>query len=172
MADDIPFPSQEWFDEYKEAINSNEEYAEKSEGWGVDFNGDFIFKMTEMPVDDLDIDSMPEFLQEELDQYVNETDSEGYVGYSFVALEDGECTAAELIEDPDEVDEGFVLTGTYENWVELTKGNIGAVDGMMSGKFELDGDMQKVLQYTDSATLLTDISASLDSEYAHEAYAK
>lgn len=170
MTDQISFPSQAWFDAYQEAINNHEEYREKSEGWGVDFNGDFIFKMTDMPVDDLDVDAMPEDLQEELDQYINETDAEGYVGHSYVGLEDGECTDAYLIEDPSEVDEGFMLTGTYENWVELVRGNIGAVDGMMSGKFELDGDMQKVLQYTDSATLLTEISNGVDAVFAHEEY--
>ena len=172
MTDKIPFPSQEWFDAYKEAINNSDEYAESSEGWGVDFNGDFIFKVTNMPVDDLDIDAMPEDIQDELDEYIEEHDGEGYVGHSYVGLEDGECTGAELIHGPDDVDAGFILEGTYDNWVELTKGNIGAVDGMMSGKFDLDGDMQKVLQYTDSATLLTEVAAGINSEFAHEAYGK
>ncbi|WP_299264901.1 SCP2 sterol-binding domain-containing protein [Halorientalis sp.] len=169
MADGLMFPSSEWFDDYQQKVNSNEEYAEKSAGWGVDFNGDFIFKMTDMPLDEIDVEAMPEHLQEELDQYVTET-SEGHTGLSIVGLEDGECTEASLIESEDEVDNGFKLTGTYENWVELTRGNIGAVDGMMSGKFELDGDMQKILQYSDAATLLTECAGQVDSVFAHEEY--
>jgi putative sterol carrier protein len=166
----VAFPSQAWFDEYNDGINGHEEYNEKSSGWGVDFNGDFIFKMTDMPVDSLAIDAMPEELQNEMDQYVSEDGADGHVGQAFVGLEDGECTGARLIESTDEVDEGFMLTGTYDNWVELIRGNIGAVDGMMSGKFELDGDMQKVLQYTDSATLLTEIAGSVDAHFVHEEY--
>ena len=166
----VAFPSQAWFDEYKDGINGHDEYNEKSSGWGVDFNGDFIFKMTDMPVDSLDIDAMPEELQEEMDQYISESGGDGYVGQAFVGLEDGECTEAYLIESEDEVDEGFVLSGTYETWVDLIKGNIGAVDGMMSGKFDLEGDMQKVLQYTDSATILTEIAGGVDAYFAHEEY--
>ncbi|MFB6179363.1 MAG: SCP2 sterol-binding domain-containing protein [Halorientalis sp.] len=167
MTDEIVFPSQAWFDEYKNNVNADEEYADVSEGWGVDFNGDFIFKMTDMPIDDIDIDALPEDLQDELDQYV-----EDGVGQAFVGLADGECTDAFLIESADEVEEGFVLTGTYDNWVELIRGNIGAVDGLMSGKFELDGDMQKVLQYSDAATLLTENAGKVGGVFAHEEYAK
>jgi putative sterol carrier protein len=165
------FPSSDWFEAYKQGINGDDEYSDLSAGWGVEFNGDFIFKMTDMPVEDLDLEAMPEDLQTELDQYINESETEGYVGYSFVALEDGECTAAELIEDPEGVEEGFVLAGTYDTWVDLINGDVGAVDGMMSGQFELDGDMQKVLQYTDSATRLTDIAGDVDAVFAHEEYA-
>jgi len=172
MADQIVFPSQDWFDAYREIVNDHDEYQEKSAGWGVDFNGNFIFKMTEMPIDDLDMDAMPEDLRTELDQYVNETGDEGYVGLSFVGLEDGECIEARLVESEAEVDNGFKLTGTYDSWVEMMEGEIGAVDGMMSGKFELDGDMQKVLQYSDSATLLTEAARDVDDVFAHEEYGK
>jgi putative sterol carrier protein len=164
------FPSEEWFELYEDAINDHEEYNESSEGWGVEFNGDFSFKMPDMPGEDLDFDAMPDDIREEMETYVKETDTEGYVGHSFVQLEDGTCQGARLIESPDEVEEGFMLTGTYDNWVSLIQGDIGAVDGMMSGKFDLDGDMQKVLQYTDSATMLTEIAGSIDAVFAHEAF--
>ena len=167
MTDEIIFPSQAWFDEYKNKVNEDEEYADKSEGWGVDFNGDFIFKMTDMPIDDIDVDALPGDLQDELGTYVD-----GGIGQAYVGLEDGGCTDAYLIESADEVDQGFVLTGTYDNWVELIRGNIGAVDGLMSGKFELDGDMQKVLQYSDAATLLTEDAGKVDAVFAHEEFAK
>ncbi|MFB6166565.1 MAG: SCP2 sterol-binding domain-containing protein [Haloarculaceae archaeon] len=171
MSDKTVFPSKEWFAEYQEAVNADEKYVSASEGWGVDFNGDFIFKMTDMPLDEIDVDSMPEDLQDQMGTYVKETGGEGHVGLAFVGLEDGECTEARLIESADEVEEGFQLTGPYDNWVELIRGNIGAVDGMMSGKFELDGDMQKILQYTDAATRLTEDAGSVDAVFAHEEYA-
>lgn len=170
MTDQIVFPSQAWFDEYKVQVNEDEEYTEKSEGWGVDFNGDFIFKMTDMPLDEVDIDAMPEDLQHEIDAYIQETADEGHMGMAFVSLEDGDCHEAKLIESVDEVDQGFIFTGTYDTWVELIRGNVGAVDGLMSGKFELDGDMQKILQYSDAATLLTEDAGKVDAVFAHEEY--
>jgi len=40
------YPSQEWCDAWKEAIN-NDPAIEKTGGkWGVDFNGDWLFTVT------------------------------------------------------------------------------------------------------------------------------
>lgn len=168
--DPLYFPSQAWFAEYYRKINADDEYAEMSQDWGVDFNGDFIFKMTHMPIEEMDVDAMPEYLQEELDKYVKETDSEGYVGYAAFGLEGGECTDARLLEDPDTFDEGFMLTATTENWKALLSQEIGIIDGLMGGTFEIDGDMQKILQYSDSAVRLTELAADVDCEYADEAF--
>jgi putative sterol carrier protein len=168
--DPLLFPSQAWFAEYEDEINNDAEYEETSEGWGVDFNGHFVFKMTEMPIDEMDTDAMPEYLQEELDQYVQESDGEGYVGHAFCGLEGGECTGAYLIESPDEVDEGFLLSATTENWKSLLRQEQGVIDGLMGGDFELDGDMQKVLQYSDAAVRLTELAGEPDAEFADEKF--
>ena len=39
------FPSQAWFDEYRERINADDEYAEAAADWDIDFGGDFVFEM-------------------------------------------------------------------------------------------------------------------------------
>lgn len=162
---EVPFPSQAWFDEYKDAINNDEEYAEAAADWGVGFDGDFLFITEGMPIDDIDMDALPEDLREEMDQYVD-----GDTGYTLVALEGGKCTDARLIEDPDDVEAGFILRADYGVWKDLLRGNIGAIDGMMSGKFELEGDMNKVMQYSQAAAQLTDISASIDCYFVDEKY--
>jgi putative sterol carrier protein len=168
--DPLLFPSQAWFAEYEDQINNDGEYDEASEGWGVDFNGHFVFEMTEMPIDEMNTDEMPEYLQEELDTYVTETDGKGYVGRAFCGLEDGECTGAYLIESEEEVDEGFLLSATTENWKALLNQEMGVIDGLMGGDFELDGDMQKILQYSDAAVRLTDLAGEPDAEFADEKY--
>lgn len=43
------FPSREWLHTYRAALNNNETYREASEGWGVDFDGDFVFEITDIP---------------------------------------------------------------------------------------------------------------------------
>jgi putative sterol carrier protein len=163
----VPFPSQAWFDEYKDAINNNEEYAEAAADWGVGFDGDFLFITENMPTDEIDMDALPDDLREELEQYVDDD-----TGYTYVGLEGGECTDAYLIEDPDDVEAGFILRADYDVWKDLLRGDIGAIDGMMSGKFELEGDMNKVMQYSQAAATLTDISAGIDSYFIDEEYAK
>lgn len=168
--DPLIFPSQAWFAEYEEQINSDGEYTDASEGWGVDFNGHFIFEMTEMPIDEMNTDAMPEYLQEELDTYVEETDDRGYVGQAFCGLEDGNCTGAYLIENSEEINEGFLLSATTEKWESLLRQELGVIDGLMGGDFELNGDMQKVLQYSDAAVRLTELAGGPDHEFATEKY--
>jgi len=138
----IPYPSEEWIQEYQVRLNENEEYSEKGAGWGVGFNGDFIFHMQAD-------DRLPE------DRYF------------FVGLEDGEVYGCREVDSPDEVDAGFVLRGDYSDWVDLTEGDVGAIDGMMSGIFEIEGDMQKVLQYSEASVVVTEVSTSIDSEFTY-----
>ncbi len=142
MTAELDFPSEEWMKEYKERVNASESYAETGAGWGVGFNGDFLYVI-------------------EADDRLPET------RYFFIGLEDGEATEAMEVDDPDEVDAGFVLRGAYSDWIDLNNGDIGAVDGMMSGVFELEGDMQKVMQYTEAAVDLTDISSTIPTNYKH-----
>jgi len=169
-AEPVYFPSQDWFAVYKRRINEDEEYAEQGSDWGVEFNGDFIFEMRDMPIDEMDTDAMPDGLRQELDQYVSEENGT-YVGHSFVGLEGGKCTDARLVESPDEVDVGFVLSADNDTWKDLMRGDVGVVDGMMSGQFEIEGDMQKVMQYSQAAVTLTDIAAGIDAEFADEEFA-
>ncbi len=157
--DPLYFPSQAWFSRYEKTINDDDEYNEMSEGWGVEFDGDIIFEMTNMPVDDLDTAAMPEYLRDELDQYMTET-GDGYTGFAYLGLEDGRCTGSDLITGPDTVDTGFHLTAHTEDWEELLRGDTDIIRGLMSGSFELDGNMQKILQYSNSAQRLTSLAAS------------
>jgi len=138
----IPFPTDEWIREWEESLQNNEAYQDASEGWGVDFDGDFIFHL----VAD---DRLPE------DRHF------------FIGLEDGDVYDCREIDGPEEVDYGFIYRGDYSDWVDLTKGQVGAIDGMMSGVFELDGDMQKVLQYSDAAVAMVETASDIDTDYEY-----
>ncbi|TSD15997.1 sterol carrier protein [Haloglomus irregulare] len=142
MADEIDFPSEEWFEEYERRVNESEQYSESGAGWGVEFNGDFLYVY-------------------EADDRLPET------RHFFVGLHDGGVTDTHEVDDPDEVDAGFALRGAYTDWIDLNEGDIGAVDGMMSGVFELEGDMQKVMQYTQASVDLTEIASEIPTNYKY-----
>ena len=73
------------------------------------------------------------------------------MAWFFLGLEDGECTGAYEVDDPDAETHGSTFRGTYINWRRLFEGELGPVDGMTSGAFEIEGDTQKLLQYSEAA---------------------
>lgn len=58
------FPSREWLATYRDRLNENETYEEQSEGWGVDFDGSFIFEITNLPVAETTVAELPAELSE------------------------------------------------------------------------------------------------------------
>ncbi|WP_254535329.1 SCP2 sterol-binding domain-containing protein [Halomarina litorea] len=56
------FPSAEWLEAYGETLNDDETYRTESEGWGVDFEGDFLFAITDLPVEERTVGDLPEAL--------------------------------------------------------------------------------------------------------------
>lgn len=226
------WPTTAWMERYREALNDSDEYAEAGEGWGVDFDGDYVFEITDVPVEERDFGDLPDELvaasedavtglddgtfeavvagapdevrervagaddprQALVDELAATTlaatldwvwpelesalpatvvgilDEQEYVTddgtvYAFLALEDGECLAVDGLTSLDERDYGMVLSGTYDKWKKMTTGEGEVVGMMMGGELDLEGDMQKVLQYTEAATAMTDVSVELETRY-------
>jgi putative sterol carrier protein len=143
MAISLPSEADEWIDEWQAQLNDSDEYTEAGEGWGLGFNGSFLFHIR--PDASYDGDDV----------------------YLYVDLEDGECLDARQVTDPDNVDWGFAYRGDYEDWKSLIHGELGAIDGMMDGRFDLDGDMQKVLQYSNAAIVMTENAGKVDTEFEY-----
>ncbi len=60
------FPSREWLKAYQATLNDNETYQAASEGWGVDFEGDFIFEITDVPAEETAVADLPDDLSRDL----------------------------------------------------------------------------------------------------------
>jgi len=141
MAYKLPSEADRWIDEYRDRLNASEAYSEAGEGWGIGFNGDFIFHIR--PDDSYD----------------------GEPVYLYIAVEDGECHEAYVTEDPDREDWGFAFRGGAADWKKLIRGELDPVEGMMDGTFDLDGDMQKVMQYSRAAVVMTELASEIDTEF-------
>lgn len=228
------FPTEPWLEQYRAAINESDEYAEHSAGWGVDFDGSFIFQIEDVPLEattvgdlppeigdavetDLSeagtdrleavleagpadarerIDArdgsleqrvaaevqetplaeisdwawpelrteLPDLLDELITQLEENVADDGTI-YSYLELYDGECNEVEAITDIDQREYGFRLVGGYEKWTKLVQGEGDVIDMLMSGEFEIDGDMQKILQYSDAAVDLAEVAGDVDSRF-------
>lgn len=228
------FPTEPWLEAYRDAINDSDAYAESSAGWGVDFDGSFVFQIEDVPIETNTVADLPpeivEAVEDELsdrsadrlesvledapaevrervesrdgsleervteellettmaeipdrtwpelraelpdlmaeltDQLEENVADDGTV-YSYLDLYDGECREVDTVTDLDDLEYGFRLVGDYEQWKRLVRGEGDVIDMLMSGDFEIDGDMQKILQYSDAAVDLAEISADVDSRF-------
>ncbi|MGQ9461053.1 MAG: SCP2 sterol-binding domain-containing protein [Candidatus Bathyarchaeaceae archaeon] len=163
----VLYPSKKWLEEYRKALNQSKEYKEAGKGWGVGWNGDFIFQIENIPVDKISIKDLPADAAKELKEYIINGTS-----YSYIQLKDGECLGARPLKDPKEVQVGFIMKGPYENWKKLTKGQLDPTRALLARQFTLVGDMAKVMRYTRAANLMTKISSSIKTEFIDEVYAK
>ena len=156
-----------WLDEYRKMLNQSRDYKEAGKGWGVGWNGDFIFQIENIPVEKIAFESMPPDVSKELKEYI----VNGTV-YSYIRLKDGECLEAGPIKDPKEVEVGFIQKGPYENWKKITRGELDPTKALLTGKFKLQGDMAKVMRYSRAANIMAKIAANIKTEFPDEIYPK
>jgi putative sterol carrier protein len=133
------FPSQEWFEALQEKLTESEAYGEEAAGWGVDFNGDFVFT-------------------------IEEGDGLAESAHYLLEVEDGDCHDVYPV-DIEESDHGFELVGSYPVWKQVVKDELDPIDGIMGGDLKLNGDMQQVLRYQDSADTLVSLCTEIDTEF-------
>jgi len=144
------FMSEEWLELYKVALNGNEAYAKAASWW----TGDFIFIVRASG--NLDHDVM-----------------------AFIGLTHGKCTGVKpiLSEDefevvgPDEkasnadkIAVEYTYEANYETWLQILKGDLDPVRGLLSGKAKIVGNMAKVLKATDAAKELVRTATLVDTE--------
>jgi len=143
--------SEEWADEYVNALNANENYRAAASWW----EGDFIFVIE--PSGNLDHEIR-----------------------MFIGLYKGDCTGSKVLNEDEEYEilppnspprplkEGekigaeFVFSGTYDNWVKVLKKELDPIQGLMAGKFKLVGNMAKVMRATKAAQEMVNSTTQIE----------
>lgn len=137
------YPSQEWCDEWKKAINDDIRVAETGKNWGLDFNGNWLFEITPGGG-----------LEETANVYLE--------------AEAGKCLDARMLGDPSEEDPGFVVTGSYADFKPVVKGEGDFLVAVVKGTFKIRGDMVKMMQYAKFIRAVSNSISSFESEYLGE----
>jgi putative sterol carrier protein len=137
------YPSQEWCDEWKEAINADNRIAETGKNWGVDFNGNWLFAVTP-------------------DGGLKQT------AYVYLEAAAGKCSVARLLNDPSAVEPGFVVTGSYADFKQVVKGEADFMAAVVKGTFKIQGSMVKIMQYARFIRAVANSISSFESEYLGE----
>jgi putative sterol carrier protein len=141
----LTFPSKEWVEFFVEKLNSSPEFAVAGEGW----EGDIVF--------------------------VVESD-ENFPRTSCVYLDlfRGKCRRFEYVENCiQEGEKGVVTTmprsefkykGPYKNWVKLINKEIEPIQGVITGKFTLEGPLMRMIANRKAAKEIVNVAASIESD--------
>lgn len=62
----VLYPTEQWLEEYKQRMNESDELSEAGSGWGVDFDGTFLFVITGVPIEETTIGGLPEVALEDI----------------------------------------------------------------------------------------------------------
>gem|GEM_PF-78410 len=131
----------EWVALFEKAIQEDAVYKELARDW----EGSVVLHVQKAPQYGLDIDL-----------------------YIHLDLWHGDCRRARIV--PPEVGEAgdFVITGSAERWMEVGRGQLDTVKGMMQGKLKLKGDLPTIVRYVKAAVRLTEISQMVGGRYPDE----
>jgi putative sterol carrier protein len=131
----MKFPSTEWADVFRQALNDNAAYREAAAAW----EGDILFRV------------QPE---------TRDAPAPGI----HLALAHGECSAATYHPDARSVASEFVYEGTRQNWQRLLRHEIDPVKAILDGTFKIRGNLAKAMRFTRAAKELVETAASVPSE--------
>ena len=89
---------------------------------------------------------------------------DGQQRYMFFKYEDGELVDFQVGEgDPPQAE--FKISGDYETFAKISRAEMGAQVGLMSGKLKLKGNMVKALKLASIADRLNKVIAKIDAKY-------
>jgi putative sterol carrier protein len=129
------FGSEEWLERLLDNLNSNEDFSQAASDW----EGDFIFIVT--------ADGALE-----------------PVIYFYVDLWHGKARSGRILKSPDEVESAYTFKGLYSNWLAVMNRELDPLRGLLAGKFELEGDMAKVLKRVKAAQEMVNTIIATDTE--------
>jgi putative sterol carrier protein len=118
------------------ALNENKAYADAAADW----EGDFLFVLN--PSDKL---------KEKMAIYID--------------LYHGKCRDAHALNPGEDKKTEFVIEAPYGVWVKVLKKELDPIQGLMTGKLKLKGDMAKVMKYTKAAQEMVNTTTTIKSEF-------
>ena len=134
----LKFPSEEWIKALSDELNASEAYEKSAKDW----EGDFIF------------------IVEPDDAYAN-TD------YLYLGLYHGKSPDAAMIDSKDAREAEFVLSAPYTNWRKVIEGEMDPIQGMMTRKLKVQGNMMKIMRYPKAAKEIVSCCALVPTDFGN-----
>ena len=84
----------------------------------------------------------------------------------YLDLWHGKCRNSALVADPASKDAEFKLTAEMEKWQQVLGGKLDPVQGMVTRKIKLDGNLVKIMKNVKAAQELVHCATLVDTTYA------
>jgi putative sterol carrier protein len=133
----LQFASPEWLQALSEELNSSPSYADAAKNW----EGDFYFVV----------------------------DAEGPISRStllYMDLWHGKSRAASVVQDKNEKNPAFVMSGPYSKWKKVVLAQLDPIQALMTGQLKLKGNMVMVMKNVKAAQEIVRACTRLDTEFA------
>lgn len=130
------FPSDEWINELGRQLNASASYEKSAKDW----EGDFLF-----------IAEPDATLPKE--------------AYMFLGLLHGKCTGAAMIATKGERKVQFIIRAPAGIWRKVIEGKLDPIQGMMTRKLKLEGNMAKILRYPKAAKEIVSCCAKVPTDF-------
>ncbi len=130
------FPSDEWIKELSRQLNASEAYEKSAKDW----EGDFVF------------------IVEPDEAYDDEA-------YLFLGLYHGKSPDAAALEDLNEREAEFILRGPFSVWRQVIEGKMDPIQGMMTRKLKVQGNMMKIMRYPKAAKEIVSCCAQVPTAW-------
>jgi len=118
----IKLISDEWIKEVSRQLNESKDYERAAKDW----EGDFLFVL------------------EPDESYKDPT-------YFFLSLLHGKSPDAAMVASENERKADFKIRAPYGTWRRVIEGKLDPIQGLMTGKLKLQGNLMKVMRYPKAA---------------------
>ena len=137
------FPSEEWTEAYKNALNYCRAYREAGKSWtfgavAMVVRGDSVLGIADDACMVLDVHG-------------------------------GQCREATFVDGRCDLDDAeFVIVGTYRRWKDVIEGRLDPIKGLMEGKLKLvKGDLRTIVQFVEPSRLLVASARKVPTDFPH-----
>jgi putative sterol carrier protein len=131
----MQFPSAEWAEAFRTALNQNAAYQDAARAW----EGDILF-------------------------LVRPADPSAPAPGIHLQLAHGQCSAATYHPDARSVASEFVYEGTPENWARLRRKELDPVKAILDGTFKIRGNLAKAMRFTRAAKELVETAGQVPTD--------
>jgi putative sterol carrier protein len=132
----LKFPSDEWIMELSRQLNASESYEKSAKDW----EGDFVF-------------------------VVEPDDAYDSTAYLFLGLYHGKSTGAAALASEGEREAEFTIRGPFSTWRQVIEGKLDPIQGMMTRRLKLEGNMMKIMRYPKAAKEIVDCCTFVPTDF-------